>query len=369
MSESEDESDNVDAANDIQEVINGPKKRGRKPKPKLESSEPSVQEEGNVTKRRGRKKKFQIESIKKLRNEEEDKFVFTANNDHLEKLENQEQISFGSLNITMHNATPIDKHELRKIFNDKFELNDSEKVSNILLQDKNDKKVEPSVEKVEMITNNLENLQIKNNNNNNNTNNNNTNTNIISSSNTNNSIISSKKVVYKKKVHRILNHFIDELNGSKKWPEKTDIWCWWCCHPFESAPIPCPIKYDQITGRFEIKGIFCSWGCCAAYSVENYKSLTHVYTFKKKLVQEEEGNEESRMRTIGGEKIKTAPNKIALNVFGGPLTIEEFRKYSEDLEEYGDHYKNNHSINLSTDKLSYINQEILETYNDNRIKR
>jgi hypothetical protein len=116
-------------------------------------------------------------------------------------------------------------------------------------------------------------------------------------------------------------------------PERTDIWCFHCKHPFNTSPIGIPIKYitrrpdkEQEIGRivgtndyFLTYGIFCSFPCCLAFLKEhnsgqmfrNSKSL--LYTLYYKL--------------YGSElKTKAASSWECLKVFGGHLTIEEYRK-------------------------------------------
>ena len=149
-----------------------------------------------------------------------------------------------------------------------------------------------------------------------------------------------KKVKKVKEIFRILNSFSDD--NLKEWPLKTDILCWWCCHSFETEPVPCIIGYDKIKQKYKAKGIFCSWECACAYSIDTYKSLSYMYLYRQMLTDEV------------CDDLKVAPNKIVLKSFGGHLTIDEFRNF---------HEKNNHEIKISTDYLSYVNQDILELYN------
>lgn len=117
-------------------------------------------------------------------------------------------------------------------------------------------------------------------------------------------------------------------------PERTDLWCCHCHHPFNTSPIGVPIKYvppkpakeqpeeDQIVGTndyFLTFGIFCSFPCCLAFIKDyshkplfrNSKSL--LYNLYFKLYQTE-------------LKVKKAPSWECLKVHGGDMTIEEFRK-------------------------------------------
>lgn len=94
--------------------------------------------------------------------------------------------------------------------------------------------------------------------------------------------------------------------------------CWWCCHEAEKK-FELPIRYNPGADAFSTKGVFCSWSCMKAFAIKEYP--THVtgricenITFLRK-------------RLCGVvEPIKVAPDKYKLAMFGGPMTIEEFRE-------------------------------------------
>ncbi len=121
-----------------------------------------------------------------------------------------------------------------------------------------------------------------------------------------------------------------------------DVCCWWCCNPFENEPLPCPVSYNKSLKKFNVKGVFCGIPCIAAYSVERYGTLENVYNFKNCIEPE----------TDPEESLIVAPAREFLKMFGGPLSIEDFRNRSG--------IKNYISVK-STDDISYINQYLLET--------
>lgn len=93
------------------------------------------------------------------------------------------------------------------------------------------------------------------------------------------------------------------------------MWCWWCCHPFNTDPLRFPEKYEERTGKFSTSGIFCSWSCMKAYNIprpNNGKTTMNIAIMRKKLYN-----------SVG--PIKQAPSRYQIDVFGGPMTIEEFR--------------------------------------------
>jgi hypothetical protein len=257
---------------------------------------PEVPEEPVKKRTRGRKKKCPIDSLAKLRpaNGEDEKVVFNTVsmknvNDNVE----EKQVAFGALNITVHSVSNVDNETLRKMYDTNFKLSNDEKAPSVIQQKSSDIEYSYAIKK-----------------------------------NMNKGF---------RKVHKILETY--SSNGSNKWPEKTDLLCWWCAHKFDTVPVPCPVAYDKITDKFQVKGIFCSFSCVAAYSIEYYKSLYHVYLLRSYISE-------------STEDIVVAPNRIVLKSFGGPMSIEEYRAL--DLRT---------KINISTEYISYINQEILEIRN------
>lgn len=111
----------------------------------------------------------------------------------------------------------------------------------------------------------------------------------------------------------------DEAN----WPACTDGWCWHCCHPFDTTPLPLPIKYDDRRDVFHVTGTFCSWGCMKKYNGESASYLKHVNTTNITLFHK---------RCTGrlSKHIKPAPPRFALRVFGGTMSIDEFRAAADN---------------------------------------
>ena len=104
------------------------------------------------------------------------------------------------------------------------------------------------------------------------------------------------------------------------WPATTDTWCWYCCHPFDGPPLPMPIKYDDRRDIFHVSGTFCSWPCMKKYNGESTSYLKAVNATTITLFHK---------RCTGVlASIKPAPPRIALRVFGGSMSIDEFRAAS-----------------------------------------
>jgi len=94
--------------------------------------------------------------------------------------------------------------------------------------------------------------------------------------------------------------------------------CWWCCHPWEGPEVHAPYKYDDRRKHFTTKGRFCSFECAKAWIIERsgprYGEILSFMALYRKHVF--------------GKSVQcfTAPKRECLKIFGGPLTIEEFRK-------------------------------------------
>ena len=109
-----------------------------------------------------------------------------------------------------------------------------------------------------------------------------------------------------------------ESNRKKTLPKSTSIFCWWCCHGFDNEP--CVLPTNLVMDEYQVIGCFCSPECAAAYNHESFR-------------QHEERLQYSLLNTLykrfaKGEQIpiKLAPPKICLRIFGGNLSIEEFRE-------------------------------------------
>jgi len=175
-----------------------------------------------------------------------------------------------------------------------------------------------------------------------------------------------KKDLISKNVENRRKGFFQVLENfyeSKKWLETTDVCCWWCCNKFNTIPIGLPTSYKK--GKFGVKGIFCGFGCMVAYKNSNkssisisdglvnflFKKITGVITIPS--IEDYKVNLQSslKLEMFGGdtslkneyieslaklscEKIVAAPPREALKMFGGELSIEEFRSSTRNHKVY-----------------------------------
>jgi hypothetical protein len=91
--------------------------------------------------------------------------------------------------------------------------------------------------------------------------------------------------------------------------------CWNCCHEFHNIVHGLPINYNNEV--FHTIGNFCSIECMSRYAVDNmkddiYEILPLINLYNNKI-----------NNCI--KKVKLAPSKLLLNIFGGHMTIDNYR--------------------------------------------
>ena len=127
----------------------------------------------------------------------------------------------------------------------------------------------------------------------------------------------------KESTHENVISVLKDFDKNKSWPEKTNIKCWWCCHNFDNTPVGVPIKiYDNI---FYLKGCFCSFNCCLSYVNDNKNMYKYdsIYPLIKSL-------RAKLTKKHLNDPLTPAPPRECLDIFGGELSIEEFRSINDD---------------------------------------
>lgn len=110
------------------------------------------------------------------------------------------------------------------------------------------------------------------------------------------------------------------------WPASTDQWCWHCCHPFQGQPLPMPIGYDDRRKVFHVTGTFCGWACMKAHNMASSSYMKSIHANHISLFH---------WRCTGKLRgIRCAPPRQALRVFGGRMSIQEFRDAGNTDVEY-----------------------------------
>ncbi len=133
---------------------------------------------------------------------------------------------------------------------------------------------------------------------------------------TKNSVKSDNQVSYD--FYNLKGTLLVQYNESleiKKIPEKSDAACFWCCHTFEWAPVVLPLR-DQ-GDYLQVYGNFCSPECAMAHLFD-IKQDTHTRWEQLAILNR-------LYKDACGGKIHPAPNRNILKLFGGLLSIEEYR--------------------------------------------
>jgi len=94
--------------------------------------------------------------------------------------------------------------------------------------------------------------------------------------------------------------------------------CWWCCHNIDGAILNLPLKYDEHRKHFTTLGYFCSWECMKAFSIDEYGINRGGLINSNIAIMRREMEGKLSMT-------RRAPSRFLLDVFGGPLSIQEFR--------------------------------------------
>lgn len=100
--------------------------------------------------------------------------------------------------------------------------------------------------------------------------------------------------------------------------QNKNIHCYWCCHLIEGNVYGMPYNYDSINDTYYVNGYFCSFECKSAYNFSINGGSDKVWEINSWI--------QMIAKRCGITKtIRPAPSKYLLKMFGGTMTIEEFR--------------------------------------------
>ena len=126
----------------------------------------------------------------------------------------------------------------------------------------------------------------------------------------------------KKDDNNNLNLVVDDNNQLSQVFLKNNKVCWNCCHKFHKVVLGLPINYNN-NNIFHTIGEFCSIECMSRYALDNYKEDIYEIFPLINLYNNTMNN------TVN--KIRIAPNKLLLNIFGGDMTINDYRNNNSDI--------------------------------------
>jgi hypothetical protein len=96
--------------------------------------------------------------------------------------------------------------------------------------------------------------------------------------------------------------------------------CFWCCHSIEGSTVySMPYNYDALNDNYFVFGSFCSLQCANAYNFATHGSSDKVWEINSWI--------QMLAKRYGFSNIiRPAPSRYLLKMFGGNLSIEEFRE-------------------------------------------
>jgi hypothetical protein len=133
--------------------------------------------------------------------------------------------------------------------------------------------------------------------------------------------------------------------------------CFWCCHSIDNYIYGMPYNYDTINDTFYILGSFCSLHCANAYNFSINSGSDKVWEVNSWI--------QMLGRRYGFKNtIRPAPSRYLLEMFGGNLTIDEFRKtHLDETKTYVLNIPPMISINTSAE---IINTSYLSKLSENK---
>lgn len=110
------------------------------------------------------------------------------------------------------------------------------------------------------------------------------------------------------------------------WPNKTQVACWYCRLGFATQPIPIVQQYDATKNVYDVYGVACSGPCSKSYimSLRNNDARTRLMWQTKMLIEV--------FGWPAHEPVPAAHPWQALDVFGGYMTVQEWRRVTPDIK-------------------------------------
>lgn len=173
---------------------------------------------------------------------------------------------------------------------------------------------------------------------------------------------------------------------SHGWPAHSSHACWYCCHTFNNTPVGIPQLLVNMV--FHCYGNFCSYNCAKRYlRPETEDDIAMLQTPTDIFIDDDLGERMQLLELLCHIEtnsslecsIKPAPRRLALIMFGGDKTIDEFREnfttndsyhvfrsplvpISYQMEECNDRTdkRRRHRVSLDTVKIERAFNELAE---------
>lgn len=120
----------------------------------------------------------------------------------------------------------------------------------------------------------------------------------------------------------IIHEIVSKIHTQCEYP--SDTACFWCCHPFPWKGVCLPTHYDVYTNRFAAEGNFCSPECALAWNYADNRITDSQRWLRHTLLR-------SMYRELyTTSELHAAPDKRVLRMFGGTLSIDQYRRYIKE---------------------------------------
>lgn len=120
----------------------------------------------------------------------------------------------------------------------------------------------------------------------------------------------------------VIHEIIAKIHTQTEYPAGTA--CFWCCHTFSWKSCLIPTHYDVYTNQYTAEGHFCSPECALAWTYTDNTLTDSQRWLRHSLIQ----SMYSDLYKSGD--LKPAPDKRVLRLFGGTLSIEQYRRYVKE---------------------------------------
>jgi hypothetical protein len=120
----------------------------------------------------------------------------------------------------------------------------------------------------------------------------------------------------------VIHEIIAKIHTQTEYPAGTA--CFWCCHTFSWKSCLIPTHYDVYTNQYTAEGHFCSPECALAWTYTDNTVTDSQRWLRHSLIQ----SMYSDLYKAGD--LKPAPDKRVLRLFGGTLSIEQYRRYVKE---------------------------------------
>ena len=103
----------------------------------------------------------------------------------------------------------------------------------------------------------------------------------------------------------------------------TPLACFWCTERFSGIPLHCPVNRAADGSLVCTEIVFCGFSCAKAHVLRDQRPAHDGFKRLQLLTE--------LAKKHGHGSVVTAPPRQALDKFGGPLSLEQFRNPSQSL--------------------------------------